>query len=97
MQIGKLKEVKLVKKIKVKNDLGLHIRPAAAIVKILQSTKSNVFFTYKKDTINAKSIMSILMLAAKKNSEITITIEGKDAEDIMKKLFEAFEVKFGES
>ena len=72
--------MKLIKKVKVKNDLGLHIRPAAAIVKLLQATKSKVYFTYKKETINAKRIMSILMLAAKKNSLITIkTLSGNSS------------------
>jgi len=85
-----------VKTVKVKNDLGLHIRPAATIVKLLQSTKSKVSFTYKKETINAKSIMSILMLAAKKNSSIIITIDGDDAKNIMTRLTKAFDKRFGE-
>ena len=88
--------MKLVKTLRVKNNLGLHIRPAAGIVKILQSTKSNVTFTYKNETINAKSIMSILMLAARKNSCITITIDGNDAEIIMNKLSSFFDMRFGE-
>ncbi len=88
--------MKLVRKIKVKNNLGLHTRPAAAIVKLLQPRKSSVFFTYKDETINARSIMSILMLAAKKNSQITITIEGDDAESTMDHLVRAFDEEFGE-
>ena len=47
---------------------------------MLQSLKSSVYFTYKNETINARSIMSILMLAARKNSQIVITTEGDDAE-----------------
>lgn len=86
----------LVRKIKVKNTLGLHTRPAATIVKLLQPLKSSVSFTYKDETINARSIMSILMLAAKKNAQITITIEGVDAELAMRKLVAAFEEEFGE-
>ncbi|NGX63940.1 MAG: Phosphocarrier protein HPr [Candidatus Anoxychlamydiales bacterium] len=88
--------MKLIKKIKVNNPLGLHIRPAATIVKLLQNTKSKVFFTYKKQTINAKSIMSILILAAKKNAKITITIEGSDANAVMTTLTNNFENGFGE-
>ena len=88
--------MKLVCKLKVKNSLGLHTRPAAAIVKLLQPRKSMVFFTYKEETINARSIMSILMLAAKKNSQITVTIEGEDAESTMALLTRAFEQEFGE-
>jgi len=89
--------MKLIRKVKVKNSLGLHTRPAAAIVKLLQPVESSVFFTYKKETINARSIMSILMLAAEKNSQIMVTIEGKDAEVAMKLLTHAFENCFGEA
>jgi phosphocarrier protein len=88
--------MKIVRKVKVKNSLGLHTRPAAAIVKILQPRKSSVSFTHKNETINARSIMSILMLAAKKNSVIEITVEGIDAEATMQHLVQAFEAEFGE-
>lgn len=88
--------MKLTRKIKVKNSLGLHTRPAASIVKLLQPRKSSVFFTHKNETINARSIMSILMLAAKKNSVIEITVEGEDAELTMQHLLSAFDLEFGE-
>ncbi len=88
--------MKLVRKIKIKNALGLHTRPAASIVKLLQPLKSSVFFTYKNETINARSIMSILMLAVTKNSQITITVDGDDAESTMNNLVGAFEAEFGE-
>ena len=88
--------MKLVRKVKVKNSLGIHTRPAAAIVKLLQPSKSTVLFTYRDETVNARSIMSILMLAASKNSSITITIEGEDAQPTMEHLVHAFETEFGE-
>jgi phosphocarrier protein len=40
--------------------------------------------------------MGILMLAASKNSSITITIEGEDAQLTMDHLVQAFESEFGE-
>ncbi len=89
--------MKLTARVKIKNALGLHARPATAIAKLLQGTKSSVLFTYHKETVNARSIMSILMLAATKNSMITITIEGEDAEDTLQKLIAAFEDCFGET
>jgi phosphocarrier protein HPr len=88
--------VKLVRKLRVKNALGLHTRPATQIVKMLQNCKSDVTFQHKKESINAKSILSILMLAARRNSQITITVEGDDAETVMNKLSIAFETGFGE-
>lgn len=88
--------MKCVEKVKVKNKMGLHTRPATAIVKILQNSKSRVEFTYKRETINAKSILSILMLAVRKNSSITITCDGDDAKVVMEKLVDAFDNEFGE-
>ena len=88
--------MKIIRKVKVKNPLGLHTRPAASIVKLLQSKKASVHFTYKNETINARSIMSILMLAAKKNAVIEIIVEGEDAELTMQHLLTAFDMEFGE-
>lgn len=87
---------KLVRKVQIKNRMGLHTRPATTIVKLLQNCKSDVFFTHKQETVNAKSILSILMLAAGKNSKITISVDGEDADLTMEKLVEAFENHFGE-
>ena len=72
--------------VKVKNPLGLHTRPATNIVRALQKTKSKVTFTYKRRTVNAKSILSILLLAATRNSTIVVNIDGDDAEDVKETL-----------
>lgn len=87
---------KLIRKVKVKNDLGLHTRPATAIVRMLHKSKSSITFTHKKETVNAKSILSILMLAARKNATITIEVEGEDAVKTMEELVSAFDERFGE-
>jgi len=89
--------VKLSQKVKVKNILGLHARPATAIARLLQKTRSQVFFTYRGETVNARSIMSILMLAAGKNASIVITVDGEDATQTMQSLVEGFEQAFGEA
>ncbi len=86
----------LIQKVRVKNKLGIHTRPATMIVQLLQDAKSEVLFTYKKETINAKSILSILILAAPKNAQITIQVKGDDAECTMDRLLEVFESGFGE-
>jgi phosphocarrier protein HPr len=88
--------VKLLRKVRIKNALGLHARPATVIAKLLQGTASSVSFTYRKETVNARSIMSILMLAATKNSMITVVVDGEDARETMQRIVEAFENQFGE-
>ena len=88
--------MKLTAVVKVKNRLGLHIRPATMIVKMLQGCRSNVFFSLRDQTINAKSIMSLLVLAAQRNAKVTIVVEGEDAEIVLEKLLIGFEEQFGE-
>lgn len=88
---------KLVRQVRVNNHFGLHARPAAVIVKMLQGYKNDITFTYKGKTINAKSILNILTLAAKKHALITITIIGENSKQIMDRLVVAFKDKFGES
>lgn len=86
----------LLKTVRIKNELGLHTRPATLIVKLLQDCKSDVLFTHKKETVNAKSILNILMLAAQKNAVITIEVIGEDAQETMNRLLNCFESRFGE-
>lgn len=90
--------MKISKTVKITNRLGLHTRPATAIVKMLQNCRAQVFFTYQKQTINAKSLLNILMLAATKNSALTITMEGVESEinSTMDQLVNAFSTRFGE-
>lgn len=89
-------EKKLIRKVQVKNNLGIHTRPATVIAKLLYNSRSDITFTHKRQSVNAKSILSVLMLAARKNSVITITVEGEDAEKTMEGLVQAFETGFGE-
>jgi phosphocarrier protein HPr len=87
---------RIVRKIRVKNEQGLHTRPATHLVKLLHESKSEIFFTFKKEKVNAKSILNILMLAAHKNALITVEVKGEDAEVTMKRIMEAFDNGFGE-
>ncbi len=83
-------------RVRVKNPQGLHARPASVIVQMLQECQCQVYFTCRKETVNAKSIMSLLMLAATKNSHILIEADGDDAEETILRLTAAFEGQFGE-
>ncbi len=84
------------KKVKVQNKLGLHARPAALFVKAAAKFKSNVFLRRDDHEVNGKSIMGVMMLAAEKGSELTITVDGEDEEQAMAALLALFENKFDE-
>lgn len=88
--------MKLTKVLSVQNRLGLHARPATAIATLLQTAISSVTFTYGQETVNAKSVLGILMLAAACGSEIDVVVEGEDADEVMHLLESAFTQQFGE-
>lgn len=70
----------LEKKIIIKNKSGLHARPAALFVQIANKYDSDVTVKKGKLEVNGKSIMGILMLAAEEGSQVTLKVEGQDAE-----------------
>jgi len=63
------------------NDKGLHTRPATELVRCASSFKSLIMLNYQDLTVNAKSLLGILMLAAAKGAKIHIEAEGDDAEE----------------
>jgi phosphocarrier protein HPr len=65
----------------IQNDSGLHTRPATEIVKCAVKFKCDIKLIHKKQIISAKSLLGILMLAAKKGTRIKITAEGEDAKE----------------
>jgi len=63
------------------NKHGLHARPAAEFVKLASRFLSDVKLTKDDLTIDGKSIMGVMMLAAECGSTITLTVEGRDEEE----------------
>ena len=57
---------------------GLHARPAADLVRLAGRFRSDVKLTKDDMTVDAKSIMGVMMLAAECGSEVIITAEGSD-------------------
>jgi phosphocarrier protein len=86
----------IIRRLRVENQQGLHARPAASIVRLLRETRSSVTFTYKRQTVDANSILGILMLAAPRNAWITVSASGPDAIVALDKLEDAFRRRFGE-
>lgn len=73
-------------KIVISNDRGLHTRPSTELVKCANSFKSQIYLVYQKQTVNAKSLLGILMLAATKGAKIAIEAEGEDAEEAVQSI-----------
>lgn len=68
-------------KFKVKNDYGLHSIPSTKIVKCASTFKSQIYLIYQKQTVSAKSLLSILTLAATNGALIGVKAIGEDAEE----------------
>lgn len=80
----------------ISNELGLHARAAAAFVKIANRFRSNITVKKESVSVNGKSIMGVLMLAAPKGTPIEVTTSGPDADKAMAELGALIENKFGE-
>lgn len=80
----------------VKNELGLHVRPAGALVKIANQYKSKIMLKKDDDIVDAKSIMGVMMLGAGKGTIIHLTVEGDDAELAAEAIAKLFSSGFSE-
>lgn len=81
----------------IRNSQGLHARPAAQFVR-LTSKYPKVELTVTKDTmsVNGKSIIGIMMLAAGPGSRLQLRAEGEDAPGLLQELQELIDNGFGE-
>ena len=84
------------KDLKILNRLGLHARPAALITQTAAGFNCDVELTKDQVTINAKSIMGVMMLAAEFGSTIRVTTHGADEAQAMAALEKLFNDKFNE-
>jgi phosphocarrier protein HPr len=80
----------------IRNKLGLHARAAALLVKRANQFASDIKIEKDGLEVNAKSIMGVMMLAAAKDSTVTLKAEGPDSREALNALGELFENKFGE-
>jgi phosphocarrier protein HPr len=78
----------------VANEKGLHTRPSTELVKCAASFKAHMTLQYQNFTVNAKSLLGILMLAAARGSKIQVEAEGEDAEQALHAILNLARNKF---
>ncbi len=86
----------LKQKLTIKNKLGLHARPAALFVQTANRFKSEVTVQKGRESVNGKSIMGIMMLAAGPGTSITVEAKGDDAKQVLAALATLVASNFGE-
>lgn len=68
----------IVKKLTIKNKIGLHARPAALFVQTANKYISEIMIKKENSTINAKSIMGIMAIGISQGETIELIIDGPD-------------------
>ena len=72
----------------IRNRLGLHARPAAAVVKVASQYAADITLGKDGMWVNAKSIMGVMTLAAEFGSTVTVRADGDDGAEAVTALVE---------
>ena len=78
------------------NELGLHARAAAKLATTCARFASQIQIEFDHREANGKSIMSLMLLAAAKGSEIHLTVEGKDEQEATEAITQLINGRFDE-
>lgn len=79
---------RIEKEITIKSTQGLHARPAALFVQIVNKYNCEVTISKRGERVNGKSIMGILTLGAEKGCTVLIDADGDEAEVLIRELEE---------
>ena len=74
------------REITVKNEVGLHARPATYFIQKANEFKSSIWVEVEDRKINAKSLLGVLSMGITKGTRVSIIAEGPDEEEAVKAL-----------
>ena len=80
----------------ISNRLGLHARAAAQLVQVASDFEAEVTIEKRGQSVNGKSIMGVMMLAAAQGDTVDISAEGEDAAELLDALSALIEARFNE-
>jgi phosphocarrier protein len=88
----------LTKTLTVNNLLGIHARAAARLVALTSRFQSRVLLSRpdRREAIDGKSILGILMLAASRGTALTVTVDGPDETEALAAVEQLFVQDFEE-
>ena len=73
----------------VKDELGIHARPAGMLVKEVKNFQSKVTLEEDGKSVDASRLMAVMGMGVKKDQTVTVTVEGDD-EDAACEAIKAF-------
>ena len=69
----------------IKDEIGIHARPAGNLVKLIKSFMSNVTIDKEgKEPINGTALMKLMSLGVKRGDTVRFTVEGDDEDAAVK-------------
>ena len=72
----------------IKDEVGMHARPAGMLVKLAKELSSAVTITKGARTVEATKLLAIMSLGVKKGEEITVSADSEEDLEKLKKFFE---------
>lgn len=80
----------------VKDELGIHARPAGLLVKKITGVKSNVTIAVKAKgtSADAKRLMAVMKMSVKQGDVVTVTIDGEDEDTVAPQIEQFFKDNF---
>ena len=72
----------------IKDEMGIHARPAGMLVKLAKELSSAVTITKGDRTVEATKLLAIMSLGVKKGEEITVSADSEEDLEKLKKFFE---------
>jgi phosphocarrier protein HPr len=85
---------RVARSVEIKNKNGLHARAAALIVETVKRYDAEITVTKEDQTVNGKSILGLMMLAAAPGSVIEVAAEGPDAQAAVDAIVTLVEARF---
>lgn len=79
------------------NKLGLHARASGKLIEVTSRYRSSIQLGKGKELIDAKNIMSLLMLGAGKGTTLRLVIDGNDEDKACQAIQSLFAAKFHEA
>ncbi len=86
----------ITKEFLIVNTLGLHARASATLVRVASRFRSEVVITKDGHSVNGKSILGMMTLAAAKGTRINVTVQGDDEGAAIDAIGQCIIDKFGE-
>ena len=74
----------------IKDELGIHARPAGMLTKLAKTYESEIFITKGEKTVAATKLLMLMGLGVKQGEEVTVRIEGADEEAAYEEVLEFF-------